>query len=112
VDDIQRIVGTVGMAVVVVVFVGGVTLRVAGGLLRHPSWKVRGVRLYAGALAASAIVGGLVILATPFWRFGDGWWVELLIAPLGVLTLIIGLAGVRWVARAKIPGETGAALAR
>jgi len=45
------------------------------------------------AIAALSIVGGLVILTIPFWRFGDSWWIVLITAPLGAATLVVGILG-------------------
>jgi hypothetical protein len=60
-------------------------------------------------LPAAAVIGGLVALTIPFWRFGDAWWIVFLTVPAGVFTIAIGILGVRWVARASIPdnGEGG-----
>ena len=101
-EDPQRTIGSVGFALVIAAFATGLVLRVVGGILRRPFWKI-GLRLYSASIAALGIVGGLAILTIPFWRFGDAWWIVFLTAPLGVLTAAIGVIGVRWVVRMKVP---------
>jgi hypothetical protein len=101
-DDLQRTIGSIGFAVVIAAFAIGLVLRVVGGILRRPFWKV-GLRLYSASIAGLGIVGGLAILTVPFWRFGDAWWIVFLTAPLGILTTAIGVIGVRWVVWMKVP---------
>ena len=106
-EELQRAIGVVGFALVVGAYVTGLVLLVAGRILRRSFWKI-GVRLQAGSVVAAGIVGGLVILTVPFWRFGDAWWIVFLTAPLGVLTTAIGVVSVRRIARMAI-SETGEA---
>lgn len=101
-DDLQRTIGSIGFVIVIAAFVIGLVLRVVGGILRRPFGKT-GRRLYSASIAALAIVGGLVILTIPFWRFGEAWWIVFLTVPLGVLTTAVGVVSVRWIVRMKIP---------
>jgi len=106
-EEVQRLVGSVGFAAIAVMFVAGWVIRIAAGIAHHPAWKI-GVRLYASAIAALSIVGGLVILTIPFWRFGDSWWIVLITAPLGAAAVVVGILGCRWIVRYPI-GDVGKA---
>jgi hypothetical protein len=108
-EDLQRTLITVGSGALGLEFAVGVIVRIAGGIVHRPFWKA-GVRLYVGALAAAPLLGGLVLLTVPFWKFGDAWWIVVMTAPVGALMTLLGVALIRWVARMKIPYEGEALL--
>ena len=87
--------------VLLAVFGIGWAIRIVGQLRHRSYWKI-GLRLYAGAIAALPIVGGVAILAIPYDRFGDAWWLALLFIPVGLVTIAVGILAIRWIARASI----------
>ena len=87
--------------VLLAVFGIGWAIRIVGQLRHRSYWKI-GLRLYAAAIAALPIVGGVAILAIPYGRFGDLWWLSFLFIPMGLVTIAVGILAVGWIARASI----------
>jgi hypothetical protein len=100
--EIPRLVISIGGALVVLAFVAGLVIRVVGGLLHRPFWKL-GLRLYAGSGAGMATISGLFLLTAPLMLQADAWWLALVLVPAGLLTLGIGAAGLSWIVRYEIP---------
>ena len=100
--EIPRLVTSIGGALVVLAFVAGLVIRVVGGLLHRPFWKL-GAGLYPAAIAGLPIVSGLFLLSAPLLLDPDARWLAFVLVPAGLLTLGIGAAGLRWIVRYEIP---------
>jgi hypothetical protein len=100
--EIPRLVTSIGGALVVLAFISGLVIRVVGGLLHRPFWKL-GARLYPAAIAGLPVVSGLLLLTAPLSLDADAWWLAFMLVPAGLLTLGIGAAGLRWIVRYEIP---------
>jgi hypothetical protein len=99
----QLIAWAVGVAIAVTFF-AGVALRVVGGLLHRPFWKV-GARLIAASVAALVIWAGLVSLAfaTAFPWTGSDRVEALIFVAVGTVAVAAGVLGVRWAVRYDLP---------
>jgi len=100
--EIPRLVTSIGGALVVLAFVSGLVIRVVGGLLHRPFWKL-GARLYPAAIAGLPVVSGLLLLTAPLSLDAGARWLAFVLVPAGLLTLGIGAAGLRWIVRYEIP---------
>src|SRR6266536_3878658 len=100
--EIPRQVTSIGFALVILAFVAGLVIRVVGGLLRRPFWKL-GARLYPAAIAGLPVVSGLFLLTAPLSLDADARWLAFALVPAGLLMLGIGAAGLRWIVRYDIP---------
>jgi hypothetical protein len=99
-----QLVGLIGVWTMGLAFVSGVLIRLAGGLLHRPFWKV-GARLSNAAIAGLALVAGCYLLAVAlsFPLTGFGLWEALVIAGIGAMWITLGVVALRWVSRYDIP---------
>jgi len=101
---LAQLVVSVGGAAIAVTLLSGVALRVVGGLLHRPFWKV-GTRLGAVSVAGLVIWAGLQSLAfaTAFAWSGSDRVEALVFVAVGIVAVAAGVLGVRWVVRYDLP---------
>jgi hypothetical protein len=100
--EIPRLLISVGGALVVLAFVAGLVIRIVGGLLHRPFWKL-GARRYPAVTAGLPVLSGLFLLTAPLSLAADARWLAFVLVPAGLLTLGVGAAGLRWIVRYEIP---------
>lgn len=103
----SQLVGSIGAGTMGLAFVSGVLIRLAGGLLHRPFWKV-GARLSYAAIAGLALVAGCYLMAVALWfpLTGFGLWEALVVAGIGALWIALGVVALRWIFRHDIPDAT------
>jgi hypothetical protein len=101
---LAQLVAWAGGAAIAVTFLSGVALRVVGGLLHRPFWKV-GIRLLGASLAGLVMWAGLVSLtfAAAFASTGSARVEALVFVALGLVAFGAGVLGVRWAVGYDLP---------